>query len=60
MKEQRTYLMRRLDLVGSACSISVFLWAKTFLIVFASLRENKPTLTRSWVQQTHNGISKNE
>lgn len=41
LTKKRTYLIRRLDLVGSACSISVFLWENTFLIVFASFRKIK-------------------
>ena len=36
--------MRRLDLVGSACSSSVFRWMKTFLMVFASCKMKRTTV----------------
>lgn len=38
------FLMRTLVLVGSAWSISVFLWMKTFLMMLASLTSNKEAL----------------
>lgn len=38
------YLMRRLDLVGSACSSSVLRWMKTFFMVLASCAIRKQSV----------------
>ena len=45
------YLMRMLDLVGSAWSMSAFFCANNFLMVFASLRRRQFYTGDGWIQK---------